>query len=181
MVQTNRAKALRLRRQGLDIDAIAHHIGCARSTVSGYLTQALDELAADGIEDAEAVRRLELSRLDGLQHAVYKDAMGGDPKSVEAVLKIMDRRSKLLGLDKTAKGPINLVQLNVEELVSQARQLGVEIPVALLAHETGGEGYGDGVQPGRERPDPAGVNCSEALEGDGGDILLGLPEPGGDR
>ena len=42
---------------------------------------------------------LEVTRLDALQAAVWDDAMTGDVRAVEAALKLVQARSKLLGLD----------------------------------------------------------------------------------
>ena len=42
---------------------------------------------------------LELERLDHLTSAVWLDAMSGSDKAVSSVLRIMERRSKLMGLD----------------------------------------------------------------------------------
>ena len=52
---------------------------------------------------AEAVdqhRALELARLDALQASLWDRAEAGDVKAVNAVLRIIDQRSRLLGLDK---------------------------------------------------------------------------------
>ena len=51
-------------------------------------------------EPAEAVRLLELERLDQLQIMAYKRAtVAGDVPAAALVLKIMERRAKLLGID----------------------------------------------------------------------------------
>ena len=49
--------------------------------------------------DLEELVYLELERLDHLTSAVWLDAMGGSDKAVSSVLRIMERRSKLMGLD----------------------------------------------------------------------------------
>jgi hypothetical protein len=50
-------------------------------------------------EPAEQVRTLELERLDAMLEAVWRAALSGDLKAIDAVLKLMDRRSRYLGLD----------------------------------------------------------------------------------
>jgi len=47
----------------------------------------------------QGILQMELDRLDRLQEKCWPAAMMGDPRSVEAVLKIMDRRIKITGLD----------------------------------------------------------------------------------
>ena len=57
--------------------------------------KALDEREAEG---AEELRKIELARLDALQVSLWDRAMAGDVDAVLAVLRIMDRRIRLLSL-----------------------------------------------------------------------------------
>jgi hypothetical protein len=59
-------------------------------------------------EPARELRQLELLRLDQLQAAHYKAAMGGDAAAISRVLSIMDRRARLLGLDAGAEAAVSL-------------------------------------------------------------------------
>lgn len=45
------------------------------------------------------LRKLELLRLDELQEVAWRFAMAGQLTGIDRVLKIMERRAKLLGLD----------------------------------------------------------------------------------
>lgn len=54
-------------------------------------------------ESAEVVRRLEEMRLDRMLSALDEGVEGGDPTAINAALRIMERRAKLLGLDAPAK------------------------------------------------------------------------------
>lgn len=59
--------------------------------------------------EAEAVaqhRILELQRLDALQVGLWDQALAGDVKAVNAVLRIIEQRSRLLGLDKPQLTPV---------------------------------------------------------------------------
>lgn len=65
----------------------------------------LQKLREEAQEAARDVRDLELRRLDTMQRALWADATGAegraaDVRAVDRVLKIMDRRTKLLGLDE---------------------------------------------------------------------------------
>lgn len=92
------AEALQLREDGDTFQQIADKIGYAtRDSAQKAVMAALDKMLS---EPAEHVRELELIRLDGLWRVTYKKAKEGDIKSVEAALKIMDRRARLTGLDK---------------------------------------------------------------------------------
>ncbi len=50
-------------------------------------------------EPSDALRQLELERLDTLQMAAWPLAVGGQVGAIERVLKVIERRAKLLGLD----------------------------------------------------------------------------------
>lgn len=91
-------KALELRRAGMSYDEIAVAVGYTRSSgawnaVQRAMKRTLRESGADEVRDQE------LDRLDRLQRAVWPRAIQGDLPAVGAVLRIMERRSKMLGLD----------------------------------------------------------------------------------
>jgi hypothetical protein len=73
----------------------------SQSTAFGYIDTALREIVH---EPAERLRQLELQRLDEMQRAIFAQACGGDTTAIQTVLKIMDRRARLEGLDKTQGG-----------------------------------------------------------------------------
>src|SRR5207253_10591831 len=82
---------------GASFDAIARTLGYrARSGAHKAVLAALHETL---VEPADAVRQLELDRLDRLLLAVWQPACGGDYRAIEIVLKLMDRRAAYLGLD----------------------------------------------------------------------------------
>ena len=49
---------------------------------------------------AEDVAQLETERLDAMLLGLWEKATKGDPQAVDRALRIMERRAKLLGLDK---------------------------------------------------------------------------------
>ena len=50
-------------------------------------------------EPAFEIRKLEAERLDRLQLSFWQKAIGGDGRALDRVLRIMERRANLLGLD----------------------------------------------------------------------------------
>src|SRR5205823_5555376 len=54
-------------------------------------------------EPASMVRQLELERLDALQKSLWGKALAGDMPALDRILRIMERRSGLLGLDAPAR------------------------------------------------------------------------------
>lgn len=64
--------------------------------------KAVDGREADGVDRH---RTLELTRLDALQVGLWDKAVSGDEKAVNAVLRIIEQRSRLLRLDKPEAEP----------------------------------------------------------------------------
>jgi hypothetical protein len=96
-VATRWAEALSLRITGTTIQEIADQLGYANH--SGAYDAFMSALDATLREPAEKVRVLEVERLDRLMNGVWKRATDGDDFAIDRVLKIMDRRARLLGLD----------------------------------------------------------------------------------
>lgn len=87
-----------LRRQGLVWQDIADQVGYSSpSGASEAYYRASYRVVA---EDITALRELENERLDYLFASVWERALAGDIQATETCLKIMSRRSKLLGLDR---------------------------------------------------------------------------------
>lgn len=75
---------------------------------------------------AEEYRKMDLDRLDELLLALWPAAKQGDTKSIDAALRILDRRSKYLGLDAPTKVDATVVALDPKDielrnLIEQAR------------------------------------------------------------
>jgi len=66
----------------------------------------LDKLNKEIKADAEQVRRMELERLDNMFVKNFTRAVKGDPKAVLSCMRIMDRRSRYLGLDAPTKNEV---------------------------------------------------------------------------
>lgn len=95
----NIERVLECRMSGMSYRAIAKELGIARSTVQRYMNQYLIEIKARILETADQVVTLELTRLDELHNAYWASALRGDLNAAVMVLKVMERRSKYLGLD----------------------------------------------------------------------------------
>ena len=54
-------------------------------------------------EEAQEIIALELIRLDEMSKGISTSAENGDPRLIETMLKIMDRRAHYLGLDAPTK------------------------------------------------------------------------------
>jgi hypothetical protein len=51
-------------------------------------------------EQAQELRALEALRLDQMQAALWQQATDGDVRAIDRILRIMERRARLLGLDE---------------------------------------------------------------------------------
>jgi DNA-binding transcriptional regulator LsrR (DeoR family) len=92
-------QALELRRLGFGYREIAAHLGIGRTRAHQLVTHAMEESRAQVAEAVDAIKALEISRLDGMLRGLWPNARKGGLGAVDRVLKIMERRAKLLGLD----------------------------------------------------------------------------------
>lgn len=94
-----RIQALEMRKQGHSYRVIGERLGVSAATAFGDVKKELDKLAKVAGEIAEDVRAIELQRLDDMLAALWPEAMLGNPVVIDRVLRIQERRAKLLGLD----------------------------------------------------------------------------------
>ena len=94
-------KVLELRRTGLTWQRISEETGYANAMGAYVAYQRAVKRTLR--EPANEIREQELDRLDRLQLALWNKAMQADEKAVLTIVKIMERRSKLLGLDMPIK------------------------------------------------------------------------------
>lgn len=96
-VNEKQARAMELRKAGCSFQEIADELGYA-SPSGAYeaVKAALDRTLR---EPAEALRTIELERLDTMWTAVWENALAGDLDSIATALRIAERRARLLGLD----------------------------------------------------------------------------------
>lgn len=87
---------VRLRADGMAIDDIATHLGLHPSTVGRLLKKALDRYIAPEVAQ---LRSLEAVKLDEVEEAVWEKAMKGNLPAIDRVIRVMERRAKLFGLD----------------------------------------------------------------------------------
>jgi DNA-binding CsgD family transcriptional regulator len=93
------SEALELRKQGFTFEEIGCRLGITRQGAHKAVNRALHKINEKCQENAEELRTLESQRLDELHKAFWRKAKAGDIKAADQVLKIMERRTKLLGLD----------------------------------------------------------------------------------
>ena len=92
-------KALELRRAGASYRAIAKALNCSVAMAHKYVARAMRRLISKCEEQAAEVRTLELDRLDAMLMGLWPNATKGNPQAVAQVLRIMERRASMLGID----------------------------------------------------------------------------------
>ena len=133
-----RDEALRLRLGGYTYTQIGEAMGMTHENARLLIGRAIAEAPN---EKATEQRAIENARLDRLQAAVWTEALKGDIKSVDAVLRISRRRAELNGLDAPRKIDLRShVRIEVESVVQELHDviLGEVIPAAAVG-ELGGE------------------------------------------
>lgn len=100
-VAERQIQALKLRARGKSYEYIANELGFAGpSGAYATIQRALRELKR---ENREELIDIELARLDELLDGVWEKAISGNDKAINAVMQIMARRAKYLGLDSATQ------------------------------------------------------------------------------
>ena len=102
----NQIKALELRRMGRGYVDIASTIGISKSQAHRLVKQGLADARAQVEANANELKVEEISRLDAMLGGLWAGARSGNVAAVDRVLKIMERRAKLLGLDAPVRTSI---------------------------------------------------------------------------
>lgn len=131
-------RALELRKRGASFAEIGRQLGIGRSGAYKAVNRGLDRLnnkVEDAAQELQRMRTLEAERLNDMAESIWDAVIEGDTKKMEIMLKLMDRRAKLLGLDQPSGvriggEPGNPIQ--VDDL-TEARQKLVEKLEAMAA------------------------------------------------
>lgn len=95
-------RALDMRKSGATYDQIAVDLGYANASGAAKLVKRALELTVQ--ESAEEVRRMESERYDEILVALHPNR--GEARTAEVMIKLFERRAKLLGLDAPEKRQI---------------------------------------------------------------------------
>lgn len=97
---------LNLRRNGMTLEQISRAIlnldppiVMSQQAIGRMIQRYLDKVNAEDAETTAQLRALENERLDGLWRRYISDALKGDLKAAQMLLKISERRAKMNGLD----------------------------------------------------------------------------------
>ena len=130
------SRIFKMRQAGTSIQEIARRFGVSSGVVSNAVKRQLEKLNKEAMLAYPEVLRMELERLDHLQQAIWpltqhrkvrmddgsEVSVEPDMKAIQQVLSIMDRRTKLLGMDH--------VNLNVQMDASMSSSDPVRVTLA---------------------------------------------------
>jgi hypothetical protein len=111
-------KVLELRRAGLTWQRIAEETGYADHT--GAYAAYKRAIKRTQQQPADELREQELDRVDRLQLALWPNAMKGDTRAVLTIVRLMERRAKLLGLDMPIKIEQEVTTWNGDDTIDRA-------------------------------------------------------------
>jgi len=106
IVAERRVAALELRKAGRTYRYIAAMLNVDVHTAWEDVQAELTALRQQATEIAEEVRELELRRLDDWTAALTAQAQTGRERSIDSLVRIQERRARLLGLDAPTKQEI---------------------------------------------------------------------------
>ena len=128
-------RVLELRRVGLTWQRIAEEVGYADHT--GAYAAYKRAIKRTMQQPADELREQEVDRLDRLQVAVWPSAMKGDTRAILTIIRLMERRAKLLGLDKPIKIEQEITTWDGNDTIDRAVR---ELAALLTADNATGSG-----------------------------------------
>ena len=114
-------EVVKLRRGGLTWDLIAERVGYGSASAAHAAYQRAAKRAV--YEDVDAIRQVEGERLDLMQSAVWGKALQGDLPAIQTLIRIMERRAKLLGLDQPIRQQIEVTNYDGDSIDDEVRKL----------------------------------------------------------
>jgi len=112
----NDTEALKLRSLGWSYRRVAEHMGISVSGAYQRVQRALAAIPAEAVDEYRTIQR---QQMDDLMATYLPNALAGDLKSAELVMKILDRRAKLEGIDAPAKHEV----ITIDYIDSEIRRL----------------------------------------------------------
>lgn len=130
-IAEKRDKALQLRLTGATYQAIANVMKVNKSTVKRWIDAAIDGVDK---ENAAALIRLENERLNAAQRAIWPQVLNGQLGAVDRLVKIMERRARLNGLDAPQRVDLGASDVDLAAVAAEIEA------AARLQHEAASDG-----------------------------------------
>lgn len=145
IAQVRRKTALALRCEGLTFEEIGEQLGITKQSVHEGVQKELRAVADERRTLAEHQVEFELAQIDTVIRGMAGPAEKGDARAAMAILKAMERRAKLLGLDAPDKHEhlVDVRKLSDAELDTEIARLAAEEGAPSAAPAGEGEANGD--------------------------------------
>jgi hypothetical protein len=134
-------KVLELRRMGMTWQKIAEQVGYADHT--GAYAAYKRAMKRTLQQPADELRNAELDRIDRLQMAAWGKAMQGEIGSIHVIVRLMERRARLLGLDMPIRAEMEVIKYDGVRLRADTEQLLNRLRELDAPPNTLGEGSGE--------------------------------------
>jgi hypothetical protein len=132
--QERAAEILQKRLDGWTIRQLAAHFEVTQGTIHKVLTKEYGRLERNTRETMDHLKMIHRERLEFMYKALVPLIAKGNPRSIDMACKILERQSKLEGLDAPEKKQVDItVEYSDAELVQQAERLGLAVPEVLRA------------------------------------------------
>jgi transcriptional regulator with XRE-family HTH domain len=114
-VEERRQKVSALRLMHYTQREIARELDVSASTVNRDLAAVREEWAARRTQTYESWVAEELAKIDLLERAIMPAAIAGDDKAQARLVMFMDRRARMMGLDKPQQHEHTVITLDAVE------------------------------------------------------------------
>ena len=117
LAKDRRERCLKMRIAGLSEREIARRLGVSNTQITRMLRTSLDDLNKSEMNSAAHLRRLDLERCDEMITGLMPHRR--DPRYVDSLLRILERRASYLGIDAPTKAEIvskNIVEEDFPDL-----------------------------------------------------------------
>jgi len=103
------SKAAELYAQGLSMAAIGSMLGVCAATIYKDIQAAKALWRETSVEAIERLNDEHIRRTEELYQALLPGIRSGSPRSIEVAIKVLERQSKLLGLDAPEERKVNAI------------------------------------------------------------------------
>lgn len=90
-------------KEGKTFRQIAGENGVSPSTVSSDIKEFVKELREEGLRYVEEFRIVQQERISAAVYAIWENVLMGDIGSINTLIRLLERESRLLGLDAPTK------------------------------------------------------------------------------
>ena len=128
---------------GLTYRQMAEAMGVSVGTIANDVRITIDHWRKEQVQDVDSWLQIQLRRLDTMLNAIWNKVLEGDLKAAETALHIIERQTKLIGLDRQQVEIIDW-RKEVESAGIDADGAYRQAVAAIAAHFTKGNGRDDG-------------------------------------